>query len=278
VEYDAAIVGNVERIKELRDTFFINMSNGYRVITFDEVHMASNAAQNALLKALEEVRPSIYFLFATTEVEKIIPTIRSRSLELRFDVIPHDDIVKNLRGVLDQAAKGVEFSDFVLNTIATRSRGHMRNAHMYLDSLIMVGEKDFLESVRSAHDVFLKYFQAIAVKDKSAAFSALDELCTFPLADLKSDFEQVCLDMVKTLVGYKKVEGMLFDTVKSLGAETLKFVKQAVSEWVLGSFESDQTFQAAMLCLYQMFAGQGGQSVTSSAPLSGGVRRVGKQC
>lgn len=273
VEYDSAMVGNVERIRELRDTFYISMSKGYRVITLDEIHMASAAAQNALLKAVEEVKSNIFFIFATTDVDRIIPTIRSRSLEIRFDPVPHDQVVSNLKKVLLQ--ENVTASDKVLNVIASRSRGHMRNAHMYLDTLTMLGEEEFLESVRSSYDDFLHYFYAVSQKNKEAAFKALDVLCSYPLADLRVDFQQVCLSMAQTLVGYKKVDGLLFETTKGLGAEVLKLVKLAASEWLINCFDSDQAFQAAMLCLYQMLAGATGASAVSRQ--QNHLDRLGKQ-
>lgn len=257
-EYDSAVVGNVERTRELRDTFYNSLGGAKRVIVLDECHLASNAAQNAFLKSIEEGPKGVFFIFATTDIDKVIPTIRSRSLELQFFPVPHEEVVANLRGVLGRHG-GVDCSDRALNTIAVRSRGHMRNAHIFLDNLLLLGESGFLESVRSAGSVFLDFFHAVAVKDREAAFSSLGRLGTYPLADLLPDFQQTILEMTQVYVGYKQDDGLMGETVKALGPNTLKLVRHSVSEWVIGSFASDQAFQACMLCLFQLFAG-------SSAP------------
>lgn len=77
-EYDATIIGNVETIRELRDTFYYNIKGQYKVIVFDECHSASKSAQTALLKVIEEAPQGIFFLFPTTHAHQLLPTIVSR--------------------------------------------------------------------------------------------------------------------------------------------------------------------------------------------------------
>ena len=86
-EYDSAMVGSVDAIRNLRQSFYFNNDLGWKIIVFDECHLMSKAAQSALLKVIEEVTDNIIFVFATTDIDKVLPTIRSRSLELRFSLV-----------------------------------------------------------------------------------------------------------------------------------------------------------------------------------------------
>jgi len=251
-EYDSAVVGNVDKIRELRDTFYYRVSSGWKVIVFDEVHTASKQSQSALLKVLEEGPSKVFFVFATTDIEKVLPTIRSRSLELRFELIPEKDIINNLRMLSKKY--GFYIDNDIHKIIAVRSRGHMRNAHMLLDKYLMLGGEDFLLSVRSARDDFLKFFYAVAVNDKDSVFSSLDNLMTYPLADLKIDFENVILELSQHLVGYSDGGDSVQKIIDQLGSGTLKLIKLSMADWVSGSFTSDLAFQACFLSIYQMFS------------------------
>lgn len=91
-------------------------------------HAISNAAQNSLLKVLEEAIGKVIFIMCTTEPNKLLPTIRSRSLELEFLPVPMESVVQNLTNVCDK--RGINLSNDLKLLIADRSAGHMRNAHM----------------------------------------------------------------------------------------------------------------------------------------------------
>ena len=136
-EYDSAVVGSVDKIRDLRDTFFYTMSSGYKVIVFDEVQLSSKQAQSALLKVLEESPRRLFYVLATTDVEKVLPTIRSRSIELRYETVKEPEIIKNLKTISEHKSQPV--SDDILLTIARKSKGHMRDAHMFLDQYYMIG-------------------------------------------------------------------------------------------------------------------------------------------
>ena len=270
-EYDAAVVGNVETIRELRDTFYYHVSGGYKVIVLDECHLASRQAQSALLKVIEEAPHRVFFLFCSTEIDKIIPTIRSRSLELRYELVDLDSMKANLQTIA--TAKGVDVAEEIVHLIAVRSRGHMRNAHMYLDQYLMIGEEDFQNSVRSAKDQFFYLFLAIAQKNREKVFHYIDSLKTFPLADLKMDFEEAILEVLQELVE-RSTSAPTKELVQMLGPNTLKLVKHGMSEWLIGSFSSDVTFQAGMLSLYQLMQGVVNQTPSTQ---TNAVRRAMKK-
>ena len=260
-EYDSAVIGSIDKIRELRDTFFYTMANGYKVIVFDEVHLASKAAQSALLKILEESPERVFYILATTDVDKVLPTIRSRSIELRYESVKEDDVVKNLRGICTK--KGIEADDSVLVTIARKSRGHMRNAHMFLDQYVMIGEDDFKQTVKSSRDYFVTYFLGIAQKNKDKVFQAISDILTFPLAESSIDYQEVLTSISKTMVGYQ-VSEEIKPIVDLMGVDVLKLLKLCISEWVIDSFKSDMTLQTALLCIYQMMA----QSAPAQQPQS----------
>lgn len=249
-EYDATVVGNVDKIRELRDTFYYH-SDGYKVIVFDEIHAASRSAQTALLKVVEEAPPRTFFIFATTDVDKIIPTIRSRSLELRVATVPEEPMTERLKAIsadLDQ-----QVPDEIYHLICRKSEGHMRNACMLLDQYFMVGDTQFRESVRTSRTYFLQYFMSIARCSKEQCFNAVDNLLTFPVADLKEDFQDILLALVSTLVGYSTPDPEVSEVVKALGVDIIRIYKNCVTDWVITSFTSDEYVKATLLSLWQLF-------------------------
>jgi len=137
VEIDAARFNGVDNIRELSDGVnFAPTLARLRIYVLDEVHMLSTAAWNALLKVLEEPPPHVRFIFATTEVEKVLPTVLSRCQRFDFRAIELDDIVKRLREVC--VGEQVQLGDALLQRIARAAGGGMRDAQTLLDQLIAV--------------------------------------------------------------------------------------------------------------------------------------------
>lgn len=248
-EYDSAVIGSVEKIRELRDTFMYTVSNGYKVIVLDEVHLVSPQGQSALLKVLEESPENIFYILCTTEVEKILPTIRSRSLELRYETVPAKDVVLNLKSISE--TKGIDIEDKLLYAIAKKSNGHMRNAHMLLDQYQMIGKESFIETLRTSRPSIYKYFYSLANRDKELTFSAISEVLTFPLAETTNEFSSFVSELTKVLVGYSQDE-KIAKIVQTLGSDTIKLIRICISDWVQQAFQSDATLETALLCIYQM--------------------------
>jgi len=138
-EIDAARFSGVEAIRELADNASFSPSQArFRIFILDEVHMLSTNAWNALLKVLEEPPPHVRFIFATTEVEKVLPTVLSRVQRFDFRAIELDDIVKRLRDIC--AREQVALTDQVLIRIARAAGGGMRDAQTLLDQLLTVAD------------------------------------------------------------------------------------------------------------------------------------------
>ena len=139
VEIDAARFSGVDAIRDLSDTASFSPSLArLRLYILDEVHMLSTAAWNALLKLLEEPPPHVRFIFATTEVEKVLPTVLSRCQRFDFRSIALEDIVSSLRVIA--ANEKATLSDAVLYRVARAAGGGMRDAQTLLDQLIAVSD------------------------------------------------------------------------------------------------------------------------------------------
>ena len=141
VEIDAARFNGVDAIRDLSDsaTFSPSLAR-LRIYILDEVHMLSTSAWNALLKLLEEPPAHVRFIFATTEVDKVLPTVLSRCQRFDFRSISLDDIVGRLREIA--AKEGGKLSDAVLFRIARAAGGGMRDAQTLLDQLIAVSDSN----------------------------------------------------------------------------------------------------------------------------------------
>jgi DNA polymerase-3 subunit gamma/tau len=135
LEIDGASNNGVEQVRELRDTVRFAPANGtYKIYIIDEVHMLTVAAFNALLKTLEEPPAHVKFLFATTDPEKVLPTILSRCQRFDLRRIPSALIVQQLGRIA--TAEGVEIDEGALDAIARGAEGGMRDAQSTLDQLI----------------------------------------------------------------------------------------------------------------------------------------------
>ena len=127
-EIDAASHNKVDDIRELNDSVnFIASSPGKkRVFILDEVHMLSNAASNAFLKTLEEPPEHVIFILATTEPERVIETIRSRTTHLAFKRIGNEEIITSLEKISKK--EKIKLSKELLEYISNQSEGSLRDA------------------------------------------------------------------------------------------------------------------------------------------------------
>ncbi len=134
-EIDGASNNGVDQVRDLRDQVQFAPSHGkFKIIIIDEVHMLSTAAFNALLKTLEEPPPHVKFIFATTEGDKVLPTIISRCQRFDLRRIQTPLIVERLRFICN--AEGITSDDDALLAVARGAEGGMRDALSALDQLI----------------------------------------------------------------------------------------------------------------------------------------------
>ncbi|MBL9129166.1 MAG: DNA polymerase III subunit gamma/tau, partial [Verrucomicrobiales bacterium] len=181
LEIDGASNNGVEQVRELRETArFAPASSKFKIYIIDEVHMLSTAAFNALLKTLEEPPAHVKFLFATTDPEKVLPTILSRCQRFDLRRIPTALIVKHLATIAAQ--EGVTLGDAALHAIARGADGGMRDAESTLDQLISfcgnrIEESDVLSMFGlAARAQLLELSGAVLRNDPSSVLRALEEL------------------------------------------------------------------------------------------------------
>jgi len=135
LEIDGASNNGVDNVRDLRETVQFAPSSGkYRIYYIDEVHMLSTAAFNALLKTLEEPPPHVKFIFATTEPQKILPTIISRCQRFDLRRIPTEIIAKHLLHIAGE--ERLSLSEPAAFAIARGAEGGMRDAQSMLDQLV----------------------------------------------------------------------------------------------------------------------------------------------
>src|SRR5436190_22770364 len=134
VEMDAASQRGIDDIREIRDRVVLQPVEGrYKVYILDEAHQLTDAAWNALLKLIEEPPPHLVFVFYTTDLSKVLPTVRSRCQTFVFSRPRLPDLVRKLRRIAD--GEGMDVSDQALALIARSARGAYRDAESTLDQL-----------------------------------------------------------------------------------------------------------------------------------------------
>jgi len=135
VEIDAASNNGVDEIRDLRDKVKYTPSVAkFKVYIIDEVHMLTAAAFNALLKTLEEPPKNVIFILATTEIHKVPATIISRCQRFDFKNIEMEDIIRNLKDIIDK--EKVTIDDDAITAIARSAEGGMRDALSLLDQVV----------------------------------------------------------------------------------------------------------------------------------------------
>ncbi|MEP6663550.1 MAG: DNA polymerase III subunit gamma/tau [Verrucomicrobiota bacterium] len=145
MEIDGASNRGIDEIRELRETAkYAPASSKFKIYIIDEVHMLTKEAFNALLKTLEEPPAHVKFMFATTEPEKVLPTILSRCQRFDLRRIPAKLIVEHLGYIAKK--EGVKIDDAALHAIARGADGGMRDAESTLDQLISFCGNEIVEA------------------------------------------------------------------------------------------------------------------------------------
>ena len=167
LEMDAASRTGIDDVRELIDSSKYNPTSAkYKIIILDEVHMLSKQAFNGLLKTLEEPPPHLKFIFATTEVKKIPITIISRCQRFDLHRVSIENLVKNMKKILQNEKKDV--LDEALNLIAKSSEGSVRDSLSLLDKILI---SQSIEG-KEINESFVRKILGIA--DKSKTLELLD--------------------------------------------------------------------------------------------------------
>lgn len=183
IEIDAASNRSVNDADEIiQKVALAPVQSRYKIYIIDEVHMLTNQAFNALLKTLEEPPKNVIFILATTEVHKVLDTIKSRCQRFDFKRITTEDIAKHLRYISD--SENINITDEALSYIAQNSAGGMRDSIALLDQLSVLNSKDSAISVddinnllgRLSFGALTDLFSAIADSNQNNALSVLNDI------------------------------------------------------------------------------------------------------
>ena len=242
IEIDGASNTGVDDVRELRENVKFSPFRGtYRIYIIDEVHMLSNSAFNALLKTLEEPPAHAVFIFATTEVHKIPPTITSRCQHFNFRRIPRREIIARLQEVVKHV--DVEIGERSLGAMARASEGSMRDALSLLDQAVAFGgktitEQDVDEMLGAVPDELVgRVVQTVVTQDPAAAVALVGEV-----VDHGYDLRAYCgavvermrhLMIAAVVPGFEQAQGLMDlpdEDVKQLLVEAKSFSVEQLQE------------------------------------------------
>ena len=229
IEIDGASNNGVDQVRDLRESAKYAPTNGkFKIYIIDEVHMLSTAAFNALLKTLEEPPAHVKFIFATTDVHKVLPTILSRCQRFDLRKISINDIVKNLKqGCIREKIK---ISDDALYAIARGADGGLRDAVSALDQLISfkgknIDEDDVLSIFGLVSKQIIEYLtEAILKSDITKIIEIVNDL-----DNSGKDLQRVTVELIENfrnilIFCYSKEKNINIDASES---QLLIFKKQA---------------------------------------------------
>ena len=176
IEIDAASHGGVDDARELRErAFYTPVSGRFKIYIIDEAHMVTQQGFNALLKLVEEPPPHLKFIFATTEPEKVLPTIRSRTHHYPFRLVPPSVLRELMQDILRQEDVAVEES--VLPLVVRAGAGSARDSLSILDQLLAGSDESGLSYERAV--ALLGFTDASLLDEIADAFAAADGAAVF---------------------------------------------------------------------------------------------------
>lgn len=199
VEMDAASQRGIDEIREIRERAMLQPAEGqFKVYIVDEAHQLTSAAWNALLKLIEEPPPHLVFVFCTTELQKVIPTVRSRCQTFVFQRPRLQELVTALRRVCE--GEGIDAPDSALSLIARGAGGAYRDAISTLDQLAAatgktISVQDVLQlGAAVEEDVLFRLCDTIVDSDVAGALVLVEEL-----SERGQDLGQLTRDLLEHL-------------------------------------------------------------------------------
>ncbi len=223
IEIDGASNNGVEQVRDLRDTVQYTPAQGrYKIYIIDEVHMLTAAAFNALLKTLEEPPAHVKFVFATTDPQKVLPTIVSRCQRFDLKPIPAPLIVERLARIA--GVEGIQVTNTALACIARMADGGMRDAQSIFDQMISfcgvkIDEPDVLDVYGLvASEKLAALAAALASGDHAELVRLVDECDAAGrdlarlLSDLQGHIREALLDAIAQGGKSRKLGGVPLTT------------------------------------------------------------------
>ena len=234
IEIDAASNRKVEDAQNiLEKVMYAPVNSRYKIYIIDEVHMLSNTAFNALLKTLEEPPKNVIFILATTEVHKVLDTIKSRCQRFDFRRITTDDIVKHLRYISDK--EGINITDDALFTIAKNSAGGMRDSIALLDQLSILDDEEAISTDdinnllgRISFDTLNELSDAIVDSNPQNAIEILEKI--YNSGNEPSQILNNLMDYFKNLLIVKTCRPEIVFELTQLNEAQIKILKEQATK------------------------------------------------
>jgi DNA polymerase-3 subunit gamma/tau len=222
IEIDAASNRGIDEIRALKEGIrFAPTRRKYKVFIIDEVHMLTKEAFNALLKTLEEPPDHAVFVLATTELNKVLPTIVSRSQKFELRRLRHNEIKERLAGLIKKEDKKI--NPKILDIIAARADGSSRDAESMLGQIISAGpstgsgqgEALSLDDIRSLFGLadiarISEFINYIADRNPKGAISFIAEICDKGVDE--EEFVKSALSYIRWMM-FLKVDAELADVI-----------------------------------------------------------------
>jgi len=242
IEIDGASntgVNDVRAIKE--EVLFPPSSSRYKIYIIDEVHMLSQSAFNALLKTIEEPPEYVVFIFATTELQKVPATVRSRCQQFNFQLIP----IETIKGLLEDAVAemGIHADEDALFWIAKEATGSMRDAYTLFDQVVSFSDGHItMEGIReklglAGTDVLNSIMQDILASNREGAMEKLRSLIAggVSVEHIIKDFSDYFRDLLLIREGVKN-RNVLGVQISSFPQEILNAYSEEQLEAALEMF------------------------------------------
>ena len=198
IELDAASNNSVEDIREIIDQVpYAPIISKYKVYIIDEVHMLSSSAFNALLKTLEEPPAHVVFILATTDPQKIIPTVLSRCQRYNFSKISNLNMKKKMMEILDK--ENLKYEEKALEEVAMLAEGGMRDALSILEQVLSYNNEGvYLEDIQKIFGLSTKEEKVKllidAHKNITSAINSLREMYNYGI-----DPKRLCIDLLEII-------------------------------------------------------------------------------
>ena len=254
IEIDGASHTSVDNIRVLQEALACKpQRSSHKVYIIDEVHMLSQSAFNALLKTLEEPRPHVVFIFATTEIGKVPATIRSRCQTFHLQKLAATDIIARLKKILDY--EKIAWQEDALKLLVSYAEGSLRDALTMLDQVILLGEGEVnltaLQHITShlAPRRLLDLLAALVDKDGVRVLEALTVI-----SDSGIDFKKI----TEELATYTRHAFI----VKDIGIETTEFKNLSLADEIVrglqdiaaasGEFDLNRIFRSLIQCRQEL--------------------------
>lgn len=216
LEFDASQVGNVDSMKQIRDTVSYTVGNDYKIVVIDEPHLISKQAFSTMLKVLEDITGKIFYIFPTTDPEKLLETIKSRSLILELELLTKQQVVDNLNRIYKIETQSDKIlSPEILDFIFRRSKGHMRDAVQQLELYLKIGHDLFIKKINLLDKQIFNLIKQIYLNKDSdldlEITTQIDSILKNPINFIKQDFDFVIKALSKLVYNTSYVKEIPFD-------------------------------------------------------------------